>query len=141
MSKEPERTFMKKAKIELFSNCFTGLTKQNELKNYFTGNHSKTSKCANQGEGEGDVPLPRPRSIGPVYMIPSVHILPATDCFISFIKWQRVVIIDESELEFSGSSRAELGLFNSRAETELNRNFSPQVFIIRSPVFFCITGN
>ena len=43
---EPERTFMKKAKIELFSNCFAGLTKQNELKNYFTANHSKTSKCA-----------------------------------------------------------------------------------------------
>ena len=43
---EPMRTFMKKAKIELFSNCFAGLTKQNELKNYFTANHSKTSKCA-----------------------------------------------------------------------------------------------
>ena len=43
---EPERTFMKKAKIELFSNWFTGLTKQNELKNYFTANHSKTYKCA-----------------------------------------------------------------------------------------------
>ena len=95
MSKEPERTFMKKAKIELFSNCFAGLTKQNELKNYFTANHSKTSKCAHQGEGEGDVPP------GPVYMIPSVHILPATNCFISFVKWQRVVISDGSELEFS----------------------------------------
>ena len=46
MSKEPERTFMKKAKIELFSNCFAGSTKQNELKNYFTANHSKTSKFA-----------------------------------------------------------------------------------------------
>ena len=90
---EPYRTFMKKAKIELFSNCFAELTKQNELKNYFTANHSKTSKCAHQGEGEGDVPLPR--STGPVYMIPSVHILPATDCFISFVKWQRVVISDK----------------------------------------------
>ena len=70
MSKEPERTFMKKAKIELFSNCFAGLTKQNELKNYFTANHSKTSKCAHlveTGGGEGGhVPLPRPRSTGPV---------------------------------------------------------------------------
>ena len=30
---------------------------------------------------------------------------------------------DEPELEFSGSSRAKLGHFNFRAETELNRNF------------------
>ena len=29
---EPKRTFMKKAKIELFSNCFAGLTKQNDTK-------------------------------------------------------------------------------------------------------------
>ena len=50
---EPERTFMKKAKIELFSNCFAGLTKQNELKNYFTANHSKTSKCAHLVETGG----------------------------------------------------------------------------------------
>ena len=31
-------------------------------------------------------------------------------------------------------SRAELGHFDFRAETELNRNFFPQVFIIRSPI-------
>ena len=29
---EPKRTFMKKANIELFSICFAGLCKQNELK-------------------------------------------------------------------------------------------------------------
>ena len=43
---EPKRTFMKKAKIELFSNCFAGLCKQNELKNYFKANHSKKSKSS-----------------------------------------------------------------------------------------------
>ena len=31
---EPKRTFMKKAKIELFSNCFAGLTKQNDTKSF-----------------------------------------------------------------------------------------------------------
>ena len=50
---EPKRTFMKKAKIKLFSICFAGLCKQNELKNYFTANHSKTSKCAHQVETGG----------------------------------------------------------------------------------------
>ena len=51
---------------------------------------------------------------------------------------------DEPELEFSGSSRAmkvpsraELGHFNFRAETELNRkffnSFFPQIFIIKGP--------
>ena len=43
---EPKRTFMKKAKIELFSICFAGLCKQNELKNYFKANHSKKSKSS-----------------------------------------------------------------------------------------------
>ena len=46
MSIEPERTLMKKAKIELFSNCFAGLSKQNELKNYFKANHSKKFKSS-----------------------------------------------------------------------------------------------
>ena len=105
MSKEPERTFMKKAKIELFSNCFAGLTKQNELKNYFTANHSKAFKFAylveTGGGGRGYVSLPRPWSTGPVYMIPSVHILPATGSFISFVKWQRVVISDGSDSSYS----------------------------------------
>ena len=52
---------------------------------------------------------------------------------------------DEPELEFLGSSRArkvlsraELGHFNFRAETELNQNFFnsffPKFFTIRSPV-------
>ena len=35
---------------------------------------------------------------------------------------------DEPKLEFSGSSRAELGHFNFRAETELNRNFFNSFF-------------
>ena len=43
---EPKRTFMKKAKIELFSICFAGLCKQNELKNYFKANHSKKPKSS-----------------------------------------------------------------------------------------------
>ena len=62
------------------------------------------------------------------------------------IKYLTVLISDEPELEFSGSRRAELerfraelGHFNFRAETELNRiffySFSPEVFIIRSPVY------
>ena len=43
---EPKRTFMKKANIELFSICFAGLCKQNELKNYFKAKHSKKSKSS-----------------------------------------------------------------------------------------------
>ena len=43
---EPDKTYMKKAKIELFSNCFAGLSKQNELKNYFKANHSKKFKSS-----------------------------------------------------------------------------------------------
>ena len=44
---EPDKTFMKKAKIELLSNCFAGLSKQNDLKNYFKANHSKKYKFSN----------------------------------------------------------------------------------------------
>ena len=64
---EPKRTFMKKAKIELFSNCFAGLSKQNELKNYFKANNSMTSKCAHLVE-TGLTKLPK--SVG-VNMTPT----------------------------------------------------------------------
>ena len=56
---------------------------------------------------------------------------------------KKVHISDEPELEFSGSSRSELGKFQAELSwgtliSELNRNclnsFFPQVFIIRSPV-------
>ena len=53
-------------------------------------------------------------------------------------RWQYVIASDELELEFSGSSRAELwmfqaepsraGHFNFRAETELNQNFLTHLF-------------
>ena len=33
---KPYRTFMKKAKIELFSNCFAGLNKQNDMKSFIS---------------------------------------------------------------------------------------------------------
>ena len=51
---EPDKTYMKKAKIELFSNCFAGLSKQNELKNYFKANHSKKSKSSQYKTNENN---------------------------------------------------------------------------------------
>ena len=45
---------------------------------------------------------------------------------------------DEPELEFSGSSRAELGHFNFRAETELKKKFCAKkaINLEKSPARF-----